>query len=347
MRSRSKLVLDVRARAHAWGVTPGALRDLADASPPDWDVVVAESETSSDGDGGAPPDSSVVREIADAEIYFGFGISRQLFNVARELKWVHTATAGVASILFDEMLASDVILTNSARIYGPTMAEHVLGGVLFFLRSFDKAVEGQAAHRWEKGTLTGVESTMRELSGSHVLIVGAGGIGSEIAVRMSAMGAHCTGFRRRAELGTPPGFVRVRGFSPAALEEELPQADIVILAAPSTRETSGLLNASRIALLRRGAIVVNVARGALVDEQALAGALDSGRIRGAFLDVVSGEPLDPQSPLWNQRGVFLTPHVAAVAPSFWKREMALFLDNWQRYRSGLPLRNIVDKQAGY
>ena len=348
MTTRHKLVVDVRARARAWCITDDAVGELNAATPADWDVVVAETETSSDGDGGAAPPQAVLNAITDAEVYFGFGISRVLFNAAPKLRWVHTATAGIASLLFDEMMGRDVALTNSAKIYGPTMAEHVLGGVLFFLRSFDQAVEGQRQHRWEKPEMTGAASLMRELSGSHVLIVGAGGIGTEIAMRMSALGAVCTGIRRRESLGAPPGFQRIRGWSTEALEEELPRADIVILSAPFTRETNGLLNASRMALLRNGAIVVNVARGALVDEQALAQALNSGRIRGAFLDVVMGEPLDPQSPLWGQRGVFLTPHVAAVAPAtFWKREMELFLENWQRYRSGQPLRNLVDKQAGY
>ena len=228
-------------------------------------------------------------KIADAEIYFGFGINRELFLAAKQLKWVHSASAGVGGVLFDEMVSSEVMLTNSAGIYGPTIAEHVLGGVLHFLRSFDYALEAQRTATWKKGELTGGVSPMRELAGSSVLIVGAGGIGSEIARRMEALGAKCVGVRRRQELGTPAGFQRIAG--PETLDEELGKADIVIVAVPATRETAAMLTRRRIALLRRGAIVVNVARGSLLDESALMEALRDGRIRGAFLDVTSAETI--------------------------------------------------------
>jgi phosphoglycerate dehydrogenase-like enzyme len=160
------------------------------------------------------------------------------------------------------------------------------------------------------------------------------------------MGADCVGIRRRPVLGAPPGFTRVTGL--ASLDVELPHADVLVLASAATGETEGLLSRERIALLAKGAIVVNVARGSLLDEEALAEALSAGRIRGAFLDVFRREPPGSDSPLWNQPGLFLSPHVSGVSPArFWEREMALFLDNWRRYRAGQPLRNLVDKQAGY
>jgi phosphoglycerate dehydrogenase-like enzyme len=146
--------------------------------------------------------------------------------------------------------------------------------------------------------------------------------------------------------GTPDGFSRVTGMD--ALDTELPGAEVLVLACAATPETTGLLSRRRLALLPRQAIVVNVARGTLVDETALCEALDAGRLRGAFLDVVGSEPLGLESPLWTQRGLLITPHVAGVSPTgYWRREMALFLDNWRRYRLGEPLRNLVDKKAGY
>jgi phosphoglycerate dehydrogenase-like enzyme len=132
------------------------------------------------------------------------------------------------------------------------------------------------------------------------------------------------------------------------IDDELPAADIVVLATPLTPLTRNVLSAERINCLKPGAIVVNVARGALLDEEALTRKLAAGGLRGAVLDVFAEEPLPVTSPLWGMRNVLITPHVAAVSPRlFWKRELELFLDNWERYRAGMPLRNQIDKHAGY
>jgi phosphoglycerate dehydrogenase-like enzyme len=160
------------------------------------------------------------------------------------------------------------------------------------------------------------------------------------------LGARCIGVRRRPDLGVPRGFERVVG--PDGLDAELPRADIIVLTTPLTPATGTLLTGARIDCLQPGAIVVNVARGALVDESALIERLEHGTLRGAVLDVFREEPLPPTSPLWGMRQVLLTPHVAAISPRrFWERELELFLDNWVRYRRGDPLRNLVDKDAGY
>jgi phosphoglycerate dehydrogenase-like enzyme len=179
-----------------------------------------------------------------------------------------------------------------------------------------------------------------------VIVVGAGGIGSEAARRLSALGAHCIGVRRRPVLGVPEGFERVIGFD--AIDDELPRADAVVLAAPLTEKTRGLLDARRMDSLSSNAIIVNVARGALLDEAALVERLRAGRIRGAALDVFQEEPLASESPLWQLRSVLVTPHVSPVSPGrFWARELDLFLDNWRRFVRGDSLRNVVDKHAGY
>jgi phosphoglycerate dehydrogenase-like enzyme len=132
------------------------------------------------------------------------------------------------------------------------------------------------------------------------------------------------------------------------VDEELPLADIVVLTTPLTPLTRGLLSGARTDCLKPNAIVVNVARGALLDEDALIRNLAHGRLRGAVLDVFAEEPLPVTSPLWGMRNVLITPHVAAVSPRlFWERALELFLDNWERYRAGMPLRNQIDKHAGY
>jgi phosphoglycerate dehydrogenase-like enzyme len=340
------LVLDLAATSRNWALTPEAERAIRDAAPNDWSVYTVRAATSSDGDGAATPSREALDVIADAEVYFGFGITRPLFLAARRLGWIHSAAAGVRGALFPEMLASPVQLTNSAGIHAIPIAETVVGGLLYLLRGLDMAVEQQRERRWDKSRFVADDSALRELGGSRVLIIGTGGIGSEVARRAAAFGAHCVGVRRNPTRGTPTGFERAVGLD--ALDDELPAADVVVLAAPLTAETSGVLSAERIGRLRQGAIVINVARGALLDEDALAAAVLAGRLRGAVLDVVREEPLPPESPLWQLRSVLVTPHVSPVSPGrFWPRQLALFLDNWRRYLDGAPLRNLVDKRAGY
>jgi phosphoglycerate dehydrogenase-like enzyme len=244
------------------------------------------------------------------------------------------------------MVAADVPLTNSAGVHAIPIAEYIIAGVLYFFRGLDIAVEQQHRREWDKQRFVGEQSPLREIGGARVVIIGAGGIGSEAASRLTALGAKCVGVRRRPSLGAPKGFERVIGFE--AIETELPNADVVVLAAPLTEQTRGVLSAPRLDLLQPSALVVNVARGALVDESALIERLRSGRIRGAALDVFQEEPLASGSPLWQLRSALVTPHVSPVSPGrFWARELDLFLDNWRRFVRGDPLRKLVDKRAGY
>ena len=341
-----RLVVDLRSRTTAFRIPDSVADELVGATPEGWSTQVVAAETDSFGDGAQSPSAESVTAIADAEVYLGYGMPKSLFLAARRMRWTHTATAGVASMLFPEMLASDVLVTNSAGIYGPPIAEHVLAGVMYFLRAFDVAGEQQRHARWAPEPFAKLETNVREVSECRVLVVGTGGIGSEVARRFAGLGAIVTGVRRHPSRGAPDGFARVVGQE--FLDDELRSADVFVLAAPLTPETHTLLTAGRISLLPAGAIVCNVSRGALVDEPALVAALESGRLRGAVLDVFAKEPLAPDSALWHLHRVLHTPHVAGVAPGrFWERLTALFLDNWARYRLGEPMRNLVDKQAGY
>ncbi|MFI5231744.1 MAG: D-2-hydroxyacid dehydrogenase [Gemmatimonadales bacterium] len=341
-----KLVVDLRSRTLSFRLPDGTAAQLMDATPDGWKTHVVQADTDSAGDGAKHPSEEAIHEISDAEIYIGWGMPPLLWQAAKRLRWMHTASAGVASLLFPDMLASEVLLTNSAGIYGEPIAEHVLAGVLYFLRSFDAAGALQRRAEWNPPLFGTGPAPMREVSECHVLIVGAGGIGTAVAQKFAALGATVTGIRRHPDKGVPPGFQRVAG--PGALDAELPAADVIVLTAPLTPETRTLLTARRLALLPQGAIVSNIGRGALIDEPALVGALTSGRLRGAALDVFGQEPLASDSPLWHLPQVLHTPHVAGVSPRlFWDRLSALFLDNWTRYRAGKPLRNLVDKHAGY
>ena len=287
-----------------------------------------------------------MREIADADAYVGFGMPRALFIAAPRLRWIHSAAAGVGSLLYPELSASDVILTNSAGVHAVPMAEHVLGGLLFLLRQFDIAIAQQRAGVWNRDPFVGAETRVRELGECRALIIGAGGIGTEIARRLSALGARCTGIRRRPERGVPEGFETVFGID--SLDSLLPSADILVIAAPATGATRGLVTAERLDHLPQGALVVNVARGTLLDERALADRLRAGRLGGAVLDVFEREPLPSDSELWKVPRLLLTPHVSATSPrGYWPRELELFIDNWARFAAGRPLRNVVDTSAGY
>jgi phosphoglycerate dehydrogenase-like enzyme len=340
------LVLDLAATSRNWALTPEGECRILDETPPGWRVHVIRAPTSSDGDGPPRPSDEVMNAIREAEVYYGFGVPRLLFLEGRQLRWVHSAAAGVGTALHPEMLASEVVLTNSAGIHAIPIAEYVVGSVLHFLRGLDIVIDQQRRAEWNKTPFVRMDSVLREMDSVRALIVGVGGIGGATAERLSALGARCTGVRRRVGLGPPPGFERVVGLD--QLEAELPSHDVVVLAAPLTGDTNGLLTGERLDLLPPSAIVVNVARGALLDEQALADRLASGRLRGAALDVFKEEPVASTSPLWGLRQVLLSPHISPVSPGrFWPRQLDLFLDNWRRYSKGDPLRNIVDKRAGY
>lgn len=340
------MVVDLAARSKNWALTAEGERKILAAAPKGWTVHVVKALTSSDGDGPREPSAESIGAVRDAEAYFGFGIPKPLFQAARKLRWVHSAAAGVGNALFPEMVASEVLLTNSAGVHGVPIAEYVVAGILHFFRGLDVAGEQQRQGRWDKRFFVADDSPIREVAGARVLIVGAGGIGGQVAIRLEALGATCIGIRRHPERGTPAGFERVIG--PDGLDARLGLADVLVIAAPLTPASKGLMTRDRLNALKDGAVLVNVSRGALVDEDALADVLRGGKIRGAVLDVFREEPLAADSPLWQLRSALLTPHISPVSPGrFWPRALELFCDNWRRYDRGEPLRNLVDKPAGY
>lgn len=311
-----------------------------------WRLTIVQSPSVSVGSGRNAASDEAMQAIVDAEAYFGYGVPEQLIEAAPLLRWAHSMAAGVGGSISPTMRSRGLRFTNSAGQYAEGIADTVLGGVIHFLRGLDIAVRQQAASRWDQTTFPLESTRLREINECRVLVVGAGGIGSTVARRFSALGCTCSGIRRRPELGPVAGFTRVSG--PLQLESELLNADVVVLAAPSTDATHELLDGPRLALLPRGAIVVNVARGSLIAEEPLLEALDAGRIRGAVLDVFQTEPLPATSVFWGHPRVLITPHVSGVSPRRqWERALELFDDNWRRWVAGRPLRNVVDLDAGY
>ena len=339
-------MLDLAATSRNWALTPAGLARIQRETPSGWEVANVSATTSSDGDGPQGGSDESKQLIADAEVYFGFGITADVFAAARRLRWVHSAAAGVGNVLKSGIAESGVVLTNSAGIHGPPIGEFIVAGILHFMRGLDVAIAQQQRGVWDKSFFVAEDSPMREVSGSRILIVGTGGLGGEAARRLSSLGAECIGIRRRPALGAPEGFAAVASMH--QLDAELARADALVLAAPLTADTSELMTRARLERLPRHAIVVNVARGAMLDEEALADLLEAGRLRGAVLDVFRQEPLATTSRLWQLRSALVVPHVSPVSPGrFWPRQLDLFLDNWRRYAAGEPLRNVVDKTAGY
>lgn len=339
-------MVDLAATSRNWALTPEGEARLRAEAPPGWEVEVVRAPTSSDGDGPKGASEESQRLIAEAEVYFGFGFTADLLRAARKLRWVHSAAAGVGNVLGSGIAERDILLTNSAGIHGPPIAEFVVAGILYFLRGLDVAIAQQRRNEWSKTFFVAEDSPLREIAECRVLIVGTGGLGGETARRLACLGSTCVGIRRRPQLGAPEGFAAVAGQD--ELDEQLPKADVVVLAAPLTSDTTEMMTRERLTRLPKGAIVVNVARGPLLDEEALADLLERGHLRGAVLDVFRQEPLPAASRLWSLPNTLITPHVSPVSPRrYWPRQLDLFLANWHRYVRGEPLLNLVDKTAGY
>jgi phosphoglycerate dehydrogenase-like enzyme len=339
-----RLVIDLRSPRAAWRIPDWGVAAIRETAGPGWDVVDVAGPTDSDGDGGVGTPASVAA-AAGAEVYLGYGVPEGVARAARAtLRWAHSGTAGVGASIA-RLRGAAAVLTNSAGVHAEPMADWVLAAVAHFARGLDRMIEAQREGRWAKAEATELRWTMRELRDLRVGVVGLGGVGSAVARRALALGMRVAGVRRRPERGGPPGVAWVGG--PDAVPRLAAESDCFVLAAPHTTGTAGLVDAALLARLPAQAVLVNVARGSLVDESALLAALDAGALRGAALDVFAAEPLPPDHPFWRHPRVLVSPHACAVTERFWERETALILDNLRRYLLGEPLRNVVDLDAGY
>lgn len=256
---------------------------------------------------------------------------------ADRLRWVHIASAGVDRLIFPELAASDVIVTNSRGIFDEPIAEYVLGTVLCFAKDLHTTLRFQDRRRW-------VHRETERITGARALVVGTGPIGRAIGRRLTAAGLKVTGIGR-APRPQDPDLGTVRPWP--ELYEALSAADYVVLAAPLTDLTRDMIDAAALARMRPTARLINVGRGQLVVEPDLVDALRAERIAGAALDVFATEPLAESSPLWELPNVLVSPHMSGDTIG-WRDALAdLFVDNLSRYRAGEPLRNVVDKRLGY
>jgi phosphoglycerate dehydrogenase-like enzyme len=340
-----RLVLDLRDQRPVWAMPDWVPGEIRSALGSGWRVVDIQGTTDGSGDGRARTSAEVLEAIESAEVYFGYGVPEDLLKRGQDLAWVHSGAAGVGGSLTPTMRARDVLFTNSAGIHAPPIAETVLGMMLYFARGLDFARSAQAHKAWDKEPFYRENTPVRELGQSVVGIIGYGGVGRAIARRVRPLGARVLAMRRRTAEQEDEGIRIVSG--PKGLGTLLDESDFVVVAAPSTPETRGMIDRDALDRLKPHAVLINVARGSLVDEEALAEKLGEKRIRGVGLDVFAVEPLPESSPLWHFDNVILTPHVSGVTTGFWRREVDLIVDNIGRYLRGRPLRNLVDKQAGY
>ncbi|HEV8247514.1 MAG TPA: D-2-hydroxyacid dehydrogenase [Polyangiaceae bacterium] len=275
-------------------------------------------------------------ELGQAEVIAGWLTEDELAR-ARNLRWLQLGSAGADR--FVENAAPGVLLTTASGVFGPAMAEHVLAMMLTLARGLDRMASAQRESRWASGLVRG------GLIGNTLGIVGLGDIGRAIAVRAKGFEMHVLGVKRLADGPAPPGVDEL--FSVSALDDVLARSDHVVLVLPKTRQTDRLLDARRLGLMKPGAFVYNIGRGNAIDEPALIEALRSGALAGAGLDVFDREPLAVDSPLWSLPNVIISPHAAGYTPRYRRRFADIFADNLERYVSGQPLRNLVERERGY
>ena len=295
---------------------------------------------------GADDAETLAREAADAEVFYGFHFPAELVPKAPRLRWIQSASAGIEGNLSPPVVERGILLTNGAGIASTGIAEHVLGVMLAFCRNLHVAIRLQQEARWDRpAVMAGTGTAVREFRGSRVAVLGLGPIGAAVAADSAALGAIVRGLRRHPPPTPPPPYETVVG--PDGLGDLLTWAHFVVLAVPHTPETERMIGARELALMRPDAVLVNVARGSVVDEGVLVDALRRGLIAGAGLDVFEDEPLPASSPLWALPNVIVTPHVAGATPHYLERALGLFVENLAHYLAGQPLRNLVDHALGY
>ena len=285
-------------------------------------------------------DEKGLAAAADAEVAFSGNNprrARQLLDATPKLRWYHTISAGVENMPLPELAERGIVLTNNSGSYDVVIAEHLMAFVFAASRQLHRYRDSQRAINWE-------EHEHQELRGATMVVFGMGSIGGEIARLASAIGMRVIGVRRKAG-SSEPGIDRV--VASDGLADVVGEADYLAIAAPLTPATRGAISREVISRMKPTAWIVNIARGAIVDEPAMVDALQVKRIAGAALDVFTEEPLPRDSPLWKLDNVIITPHNAGSSPRVDERSIALFAENLRRYKAGQPLMNRVDFEAGY
>lgn len=291
----------------------------------------------------AARDAFILRELVEAEVVVSGYLTPAQFAAAEKLKWIHVHFAGVNRLLsVPELVESQVTVTNAVGVSALAIADQIMGYVLGFSRLLPEQLRYQQRKTWRSSY--GQDLPLKELAGSTLGIIGYGKIGTETAKRAKAFGMKIIATKHNLE-GEYPDVDQMLHAS--ALDQLLAESDYVVLCAPLTPETEGMLGRTQFEQMKPSAYFINIARGQLVKEMELTEILRERCIAGAALDVFEVEPLPAESPLWDLENVIITPHSSGNFENFLNRTTTLFADNLRRYLSGQPLFNIVDKKRGY
>jgi len=284
------------------------------------------------------------RALPSGDAAFAAFVDRDIVSALTRLKWIQAPAVGVGHILSEEFIASPIVLTSARGVRARGMAEHVLGVTLALARQLPLIMRRQVAHQW---ALDEVEATgsIRTLQNRRMGIIGLGSIGMEVARAAAGFGMRVSAIRKQVDQPRPDFVDEV--FPPDRLNDLLSVSDVVVLSAPLTPDTRELIGPAALSVVKPGALLVNIGRGKLIDEEAVVAALEDGRLGGAALDVFAREPLDTASPFWDLPNVIVTPHVSGAMEDYWTPLVALFAENLRRFEKGEPLLNVVDKHAGY
>lgn len=288
-----------------------------------------------------PEELKAVLPKADLLLNGGFfnALFKEVFPFAKQLQWIHNMSTGVEGILSPEVMASEVPLTNGRGVFSSILAEFVVGSILFFAKDFRRMIRNQAAGTWSQFDVMAVK-------GATLAIVGYGDIGRASAKLANALGMQVVALRRRASnSGGDPQLSAV--YTHERLHEMLSRCDYLLVAAPHTPETHGMIGEAELNTLKNDAVVINVGRGPIIDESALVRVLQDHRIKGAALDVFDREPLPEGHPFYRLENVLLSPHCADHTPGWADEAMKKFIENFQHFWNREPLINIVDRKAGY
>ena len=275
--------------------------------------------------------------LADVEIAAGW-LPRKYLAQMPQLRWFQQYGAGVDWLMrHPEAIDLPFTLTNASGVHGIQIGEHILALLLAFARRLPEAWRAQQQCTWQAPA----GETLFELAGKTIVVVGMGPIGKRTAQLCTALGMSVLGVRRSAAK-SEAGVGKMVG--PEQLLALLPQADFVVLTAPLTPQTQGMIGEAALRVMKPAAYLINIGRGGLVDESALIRALQAGRLAGAGLDVFETEPLPPESPLWAMKNVIITAHYAGASPHYTERWLTIFLENLRRYRRGETLITVVEKR---
>jgi phosphoglycerate dehydrogenase-like enzyme len=282
--------------------------------------------------------------LRDADVMIGWSLTPEQLRAAGNLRWIYSITAAVDQFLYPELISSEIAISNAGSVHGPVVAEHAIAMVLALAKRLPSAVRYQDRRKWAMEAIWNEQPRPREIRGAALVVVGLGSIGAEVASMAAALKMHVIGVREHPERGAA-GAHEVVGYE--ALDSTIGQADFVVLAAPLTARTRHLIDARRLQLFKPAAFLINVSRGALVDEAALVKALREHKPAGAALDVFEEEPLSRWSPLWKMPQALITPHTAFLTENVWHRHYEVFAANLKRYMAGQPLEGVIDKKRGY